>query len=343
MAEKANADAVPRLGEADIIARYFAPLAEGVSGAFGLRDDAALMTPAPGEELVVTTDTIVEGVHFLENAAAADVAAKALGVNVSDLAAKGADPRLYVLSLALPATPDEGWLAGFHDGLAAAQARFGCALAGGDTVATPGPLTVSVTALGTLPEGEMVHRSGAHTGERVYVSGTIGDAGLGLRLLTDDAAAGRWGLDADATAWLAGRYLRPEPRVALAPVLCAHATAAMDVSDGLFGDFEKLCAASGTGGRIMAAEVPLSAPARTALEHAPDLLATLVTCGDDYEVLATVPLDQAEVFEAAAQAANVPVTAIGTIEPASQGVTVLSAAGEPLALDRDSYDHFLPD
>ena len=210
-------------------------------------------------------------------------------------------------------------------------------------MATPGPLTVSVTALGAVPEGEMVQRSGACAGARVYVSGTVGDAGLGLHLLSDDAAAVRWGLDTDAAAWLAGRYLRPEPRVALAPALRVHAAAAMDVSDGLFGDFEKLCAASGSGGRIMAADVPLSAPARAVLEQVPDLLATLVTCGDDYEVLATVAPDKAAAFEAAARAAHVPVTAIGTIVPAGEGVSVLSGAGTPLALARDSYDHFLAD
>ncbi len=327
------------LGEFEIIARYFAPLAQTTPGAFGLIDDAASLTPAEGNDLVLTTDMLVAGVHFRREDEAQDVAWKALAVNVSDLVAKGAEPLVYLLALALPKPADPDWLQGLAAGLRAAQEAFGCGLAGGDTTATDGPVTLSITAIGQVPKDQMLRRAGAKVGDTVYVSGTIGDAALGLRLLTEPACARRWGLDAEQAAALRARYWRPEPPLALVSALRAHASAAMDISDGLVGDLRKLCAASNVAAEIRADAVPLSQAAQVVRQREPELLETILTGGDDYEVLATVPGDRCQSFEAAARAVSMPVARIGQVFE-GEGVKALSAEGAELHLGRDSYKHF---
>src|SRR5882757_1139800 len=215
--------------EDSLIARYFKPLATD-PGAFGLVDDAAVLKAA-GEDIVVTTDAIVEGVHFLPDDPPDTIARKALRVNLSDLAAKGATPAGFVLTLALRGA-DEAWLQPFASALGEDAAQFGCPLLGGDTVSTPGPLMISVTAFGRVPAGKMVHRSGARPGERVMVTGTVGDAALGLAVLKGGkihAAAS----SAAARDHLISRYRVPQPRTALAEIVREYASAAMDVSDGL--------------------------------------------------------------------------------------------------------------
>lgn len=339
MGEGGRRARLPSIGETEIIETVFAPLTADVPGSFGLKDDAALLTPAAGEELVVTLDAIVAGVHFLDRNDPADIAYKALGVNVSDLVAKGADPSAYLLSIALPGDPESGWLADLRQGLEAAQADFGCRLLGGDTVRTPGPLSLSVTALGRVPAGGMVHRFGARDGDVVYVTGPIGDAALGLRLLQTEESSGDREIDQADRSYLVSRYLRPAPDPALAPIIRACANAAMDVSDGLVGDFAKLCAASGCSGQIEAGRVPLSAPAQSALETGAVELAGLLGGGDDYCVLATVPGDKAEAFECAARDAGATAAQIGRIGP-GKGVVVLGRDGSPMQLSRASYDHF---
>ena len=222
---------------------------------FGLDDDAAALKP-DGDDIVVTTDAIVEGVHFLPDDPPDTVARKALRVNLSDLAAKGATPAGFVLTLALRSA-DEAWLKPFAAALGEDAAQFDCPLLGGDTVSTPGPLMVSVTAFGRVPPGKMVHRSGAKPGERVMVTGTIGDAALGLAVLKGGkvhAAA----TDTAARDALVGRYRVPQPRVAMAEIVRDHASAAMDVSDGLAGDLAKLCGVSGVSAVIDLASIPLS-------------------------------------------------------------------------------------
>jgi thiamine-monophosphate kinase len=324
-------------GEDDLIARYFKPLATD-PGALGLVDDAAILK-ADGEDIVVTTDAVVAGVHFLPDDPPDTVARKALRVNLSDLAAKGATPAGFVLTLALPRA-DETWLAAFARGLGEDAAHYGCPLLGGDTVSTPGPLMVSITAFGRLPAGTMVHRSGAKPGDCVMVTGTIGDATLGLDLLRGGAVAAALADDVASREHLVGRYRVPQPRNALARALREHASAAMDVSDGLAGDLAKLCAASGVSAVIDAPRVPTSPVAAALLARGVTGIEALISGGDDYELLCTVADAHYEVMADAARRAGVALTAIGRIVAASGAPRFLDAQGRAIALARLSYSHF---
>lgn len=325
-------------GEDRFIGRYFRPIA-GASGALGLMDDAALLAPPEGCDLVLTKDAVVAGVHFFPDDPPASVARKALRVNVSDLAAKGAEPLGALLALALPKDTPEAWVEAFAAALGADCDAFRCPLLGGDTVSTPGPVTITITALGAVPKGGFVPRTGARPGQAILVSGTIGDAALGLRLRQDAAAPAFAGLDRDRRAHLLDRYLHPQPRLALAPVLRAHAAAAMDVSDGLAGDVAKMLAASGCGGRLEARRVPLSAAAHAAIAADSGLLVPALTGGDDYEIVACVPHGAVHVFTAEAAAAGVPVALIGETRE-GKGLDVLGPGGAVLALGAGSYSHF---
>jgi thiamine-monophosphate kinase len=318
-----------RPGEEALIARFFAPLATE-PGALGLTDDAATLAVPEGEELVLTTDMLVCGGHFFPDDPPDLVAKKALRVNLSDLAAKGARPRGYLLSLALPESWTVDWLDAFARGLGEDQAAFSCPLLGGDTTKALGPLVISVTAVGTLPKGTAVRRTGARPGDVVVVSGTIGDGALGCRLLYEPAAGE--GLEAAHLAHLHDRYRLPCPRVALAEAVRAAASASMDVSDGLIGDLAKLCRASGVSAEIEIARVPLSDAAKALIAMRPDLSETALTGGDDYEILATVPPD-------ALGRLGIAVTPIGRIV-AGDGAVRAVENGRPLAFRRASFSHF---
>ena len=233
--------------EERLIARYLRPLATH-PGALGLIDDAAVLTPPPGCDLVLTTDGVIAGVHFFPNDPAEDIGRKALRMNLSDLAAKGAKPLGFLLSLALPAGTDEGWIAGFAAGLGDDAERYGCPLLGGDTDHTPGPISVSIAAFGVVPHGQMVRRSTAKVGDSIVVTGTIGDAALGVKLRGDANLSARWRLSTAMAHHLQDRYLLPQPRNALAEAVLHHATAAMDISDGLAGDLGKLMPRVSRGG-----------------------------------------------------------------------------------------------
>jgi len=326
-----------RSGEDSLIARYFKPLAND-PGAFSLDDDAAALK-AHGEDVVVTTDAIVEGVHFLPDDPPDTLARKALRVNLSDLAAKGATPAGFVLTLALRGV-DEAWLAAFASGLGEDAKSFACPMLGGDTVSTPGPLMVSITAFGRAPEGRMVHRSGARPGDHVMVTGTIGDAALGLDILKGGRVASALAADPAAKELLVSRYRVPQPRNALAIAVRDHASAAMDVSDGLAGDLAKLCAASGVSATIHAPLVPTSAPAAGLLARGVVGLETLISGGDDYEVLCAVPEPRVAFFLRDAGKAGLAVTSIGTISAESGPPRLLDAQGKEIALGRLSYSHF---
>jgi thiamine-monophosphate kinase len=323
--------------EDSLISRYFKPLATD-PGAFDLTDDAAILKSS-ADDLVVTTDAIVEGVHFLATDPPDTIARKALRVNLSDLAAKGATPAGFVLTLALRDT-DDAWLAPFARALGEDAAMFACPLLGGDTVSTPGPLMISITAFGRVLPGRMVQRSGAEPGDRVVVTGTIGDAALGLDILKGGAAAAALAEDATAAQFLIGRYRIPQPRVALAQAIRDHATAAMDVSDGLGGDLAKLCAASGVSAVIDAASIPLSAGLAILLKRGTVTVAAIVSGGDDYEVLCTIPENRYDAFAQATRLAGVSITSIGTIIAGSQAPKLMNAEGAEIALSRLSYSHF---
>jgi len=323
-----------RPGEDELIARFFAPLA-GPAG-LGLKDDAALLVPPPGSDLVLTTDALVAGVHFFADDPPDLIARKALRVNLSDLAAKGARPLGFLLALALNEDWRTEWLASFAAGLAVDAEAFGCPLAGGDTVSTPGPLTLSITAYGAVPSGRMVARSGAKTGDRLYVTGTIGDAAIGLRIRRGEGAR----LSPTDRQFLLDRYLLPEPRLALASAMSAHANGGMDVSDGLVGDLTKMLAMSGVTARIPVCRLPLSPPARAAIAADPDLFAVAATGGDDYELLASVSPPSAPAFEADAVAAGVRVTFVGNAVEGGGPLRFVGPDGGPVTFARGSYSHF---
>jgi thiamine-monophosphate kinase len=323
--------------EDSLIARYFRPLATD-AGAFALGDDAAVLRPS-GDDVVVTTDAIVEGVHFLPTDPADTIARKALRVNLSDLAAKGATPTGFVLTLALRAA-DHGWLEPFAHALGDDAGLFGCPLLGGDTVSTPGPLMVSITAFGRVPAGKMIRRSGAKPGDRVVVTGTIGDAALGLDILKGGAVAAALSDDPAARRMLAERYRIPQPRNALATAVRDHAGAAMDVSDGLAGDLAKLCAASGVSAVIDVPAIPLSAATAGLLARRAIGIEAIVSGGDDYEILCAVPEAGFDALAQAAERAGVAITSIGTVIAGAAIPGFLDARGREISLQRFSYSHF---
>ncbi|MBF9233984.1 thiamine-phosphate kinase [Microvirga alba] len=324
-----------RPGEDSLIARFFAPLA--APGGLGLKDDAACLSPTPGHDLVLTTDALVETVHFLPGDPPGAVARKALGVNVSDLAAKGADPAGFLLSLALPADWTEAWLTEFAAGLGRAARDFSCPLLGGDTVKAKGALTLSVTALGEVPAGRMVHRSTAQVGDAICVTGTIGDGALGLLLRRSPAWAES--LSLDERAFLADRYLNPQPRHRLAPALRTYARAAMDVSDGLAGDLAKMLRVSRVSGVVAADRVPLSPAARKAVEAQPDLIDRVLTGGDDYEILCTVPESNLDRFVKEADSVGINLSVIGHVVPGHE-TPVFRMKDFERRYDVGSFSHF---
>ncbi len=323
-------------GEDRLIERFFRPLASH-PGALALSDDAAYFTPPAGHDLVLTADMIVAGVHFLADDPADTIAKKALRVNLSDLAAKGAEPVGALLAISLPRAVEEGWIEAFSSGLGEDCVAFGCPLLGGDTTKTPGPLSISITAIGKVPAGEMVRRAGAKPGDLVVVSGTIGDGVLGLRVARSDSSLAP--LSWDQLDYLRHRYRVPEPRVALAPLLREYANAAMDVSDGLVGDLAKLARVSGVGAMLDTERLPLSNAAYDALDLAPGLLEDVLTGGDDYEVLCAIPEFRFASFAEAAGRLGVPVSPIGRFSE-GEGVTVAGPGGQQLSFKKGAYSHF---
>jgi thiamine-monophosphate kinase len=324
----------PRLGEFERIARFFAPLAG--PGALNLSDDVALID-GPGEtQYALTTDTIIEGVDYFPDDPPAQVAQKLLRVNLSDLAAKGAKPFGYLLTTALPPTRDESWLEEFSRGLAADQQEFGIVLLGGDSSGTPGPTSLTLALIGQVARGKAVLRSGARAGDTIYVSGTLGDAAIGLALRQREAIEGCSSAERD---YLIDRYRIPRPRVALGQKLVGIAHAMIDVSDGLLADLGHLCAASRLRGVVRQSELPLSPAARAVLNANPRFNSAVTTGGDDYEILFTAPRLAADTIAEAAKSCGVAVTAIGTVEK-GEGVALLDAAGQPIKIEHLGYEHF---
>ena len=322
--------------ETELIQTYLAPLAAGFPGAFGLMDDAALLVTEPGIDLVVSTDPVIAGVHFFADDAPRDIAWKAVAVNVSDLAAKGAEPFAYTLALAFPEAPRRDWMADFSAGLQNAQTAFGCHLAGGDTDRTTGPLSIGVTAFGKVPRGQMVGRRGAKPGDHVFVTGTIGDSALGLKLRSSALSTAETLTGADRQ-FLLNRYLRPMPRLAYAPLLRQYASASLDVSDGLLKDAGRL--AAGSALRLNFAALPMSAAAAARVASDPNLNSAILSGGDDYEILFSVPAERCADFVHAAARQVVPATELGVLT-AGSGITILSADGMAVGVNASGYDHF---
>ncbi|MGB6535060.1 MAG: thiamine-phosphate kinase [Xanthobacteraceae bacterium] len=323
--------------EERLIGRYFRPLATH-PGALGLADDAAILTPPPGCDLVLTTDGVIAGVHFFADDPPQTVGRKVLRMNLSDLAAKGARPLGFLMSVALPAGVEENWLKNFAAGLGDDARRYECPLLGGDTDRTSGPISVSIAAFGAVPRGKMVRRSTARPGDRVVVTGTIGDAALGVRLRRDPALGKQLRLPDALGAQLDERYLLPQPRNALAEAVREHASAAMDVSDGFVGDLAKLCRASKVAAEIDVTRVPLSDAARAALLADATLLETVLTGGDDYEIVLTLAPEKLSAFRAAAASSDVAVTEIGRLT-SGEGARFMRD-GEALNFSSPSYSHF---
>jgi thiamine-monophosphate kinase len=313
-----------------LIARHFRPLAG--DGALDLGDDAALLTPPAGQQLVLAADALVEGVHFLPDDPPGMIARKLLRVNLSDLAAMGAAPLGYLMTTAFTHGTADSWIADFVAGLAEDQQRFGIAVLGGDTVATPGPACFSLTIIGVVPPGQALHRRGARIGDDIWVSGSVGDGALGLRVLQGK-------LTADSEGHLARRYRLPEPRLALGQALRGVARAAMDVSDGLVQDLGHLCRAAGCGAEIMADAVPLSTAARAALAGDAALLPLILTGGDDYELLFAAASEDVDSVRAAGEKAGVPVARIGRFI-AGEGVVVRDGSGAAITLPQGGWSHF---
>jgi thiamine-monophosphate kinase len=318
-----------KLGEFELIDRLLKPLARGFPGALELEDDAALVPCAAGQEIVVAKDAIVAGVHYLPDDPADLVAGKLLRVNLSDLAAMGAEPVGYLTAFAVPRDLDQGYLAELVQGLARDQAAFGLHLLGGDTVTTSGPLVLTLTILGRVEAGTALRRSGARPGDLVMVSGTLGDAALGLRVLRGLAAT------EDETWFVVDRYRTPRPRLALGTRLRGMATAAIDVSDGLLADLGHILDASGVGAEIEAARLPLSTEAL----GLPRAVEAALSGGDDYELLFTLPPAELERCLVRAAEANVPVTVIGSIT-AEKGLVVRDASGAPMPTETLGWQHF---
>lgn len=323
--------------EFELIRRYFTPLAAGAPGAHGLADDVATLEIDPREQLILKTDAIVGGVHFLPDDPPDLVARKLLRVNLSDLAGKGARPLGYLLTCAFPAALDEAWVAGFAVGLAADQHEFGFALLGGDTTATPGPITLSATLFGGAPLGRLARRGDARVGDIVLVSGTLGDAALGLDVQRRPID----GLDEASRAFLVDRYRLPRPRLELGRALsdAGIVRAAMDISDGLIADLGHICRASGMGAVVEWERLPLSSAARAAIALRPDLAEDAAAGGDDYELLFTVAASDAPSAQRLGASCGVPLTPIGRMISGA-GVRVQDASGREMRFRKSGYRHF---
>lgn len=333
--------------EFELIARYLSPLAADAAGAFGLMDDAALFDLEQGESVVVTTDSVVAGIHFFADDPPSDIARKALRVNLSDLAAMGARPRAYTLAAVLPPETTSDWLVAFAVGLRMDQAEFGLDLLGGDTVAGLGPLTLTITALGTTKGGHILRRSCAVAGETIYVTGTVGDAALGLQLLRGHGSSNL--VDEILRDELISRYRRPNPRTDLGQALPGVASAAIDISDGLLADLRRLCVASGLAAEIELTKVPMSVAALLSAAAALpddelefsglyDIERFALTGGDDYELLFTAPSSATREVEELGRTYDVAITAIGRTRD-GEGVVVRGAQGEALEIPDGGHIH----
>ncbi len=320
--------------EFSLIAKYFAPLSG--EGSFGLKDDAALFIPEKGNSIVVTQDALASSVHFFPDDPPALIAKKALRVNISDLASKGAKPKSFSLALGLSAETDENWVSEFAQGLGEDCKQFDISLSGGDTFKSNAGLVISITAFGEIPEVEYTSRLCGKAGQHVYVTGTIGDAALGLLARQEKLP----GLATQHQEFLINRYLLPEPRTAMYSAIRQFASSAMDISDGLVADLKKLCEASSVSARLNLPEVPLSTAVQEAIALESSLLETAISGGDDYEILFSVDPDNADALRNAAEECGVQVTRIAELVEGNGSVSVIDETGKQINLKASGFNHF---
>lgn len=318
------------MGEFDLIDRYFKRPVRHAD--LGIGDDCALLSPRPGHQLAISTDMLVEGRHFLSTVNPERLGHKSLAVNLSDLAACGAEPRAFLLSLSMPRA-DEAWLEGFSQGLFALAQAHGCELVGGDT--TQGPLNISITVMGDVPHGQALLRSGARAGDDIYISGTVGDARLAL-----EAFRGQLSLPQAVFEACRARMEQPTPRVALGMALRGVASAAADVSDGLLGDLGHILRQSGVGAVLQAEACERLLACHRDMDLSPHWLHTCVLSGgDDYELVFTAPANRRDDVARAALDSDTPVTRIGVVT-AGPHLELLDAHQRPVATRFTSFDHF---
>ena len=321
--------------EFDLISRYFAPLAG--PGGLGLKDDAALINSLPGKEFVVTADAFVAGVHFLSSEKPGVIARRLLRTNISDLAAKGARLSGYLLTLALPNELNEDWVAAFSAGLMLDQEEYGISLLGGDTVSTSGPIVASITAIGTVLQGSMIPRSGARVGDDLWVTGSIGDAGLGLKVVQGQLPQ----ISLEDRSWLSGRFSLPTPPAAFGAALgergLAHASA--DVSDGLVADAGHIAKASGVRLKIDGSSVPLSDAVTRAISRGLWTISEAVTAGDDYQIVFSAPNKNRDLITTLAVDHSTSATRIGSVVEGAPGVELLSDTGQQIQLTKTGFQH----
>ncbi|EAP90905.1 thiamine-monophosphate kinase [Oceanicaulis sp. HTCC2633] len=327
-------------GEFEYIRSRLAPLSVGLPGAANLTDDGAVLSPPEGCEWAITADTLVEGRHFPLREDPALAARKALRVNLSDLAAMGADPHAYLACVVWPETGREARMTGFADGLALDQAEFGVHLAGGDTTSADGPWMISITAFGAVPTGQAVRRAGAKPGDVAILTGTIGDAGLGLLV-----RQGEYAPNQDDAAYLDQRFTLPEPRCALSSLVRSFAHSAIDISDGLLSDARHIAHAAGVSLTLDLDKMPRSEAAEAWLSRQADrdeALMTLASMGDDYELLVTIPQDRAQAFIEAVQVLGVQASRLGEVcvSPSSTGQLVVTAENRVLSPSSFGFTHF---
>ena len=322
-----------RAGEFEWIARYLAPLANVDS--FELKDDAALLAVPNGKQLVVTTDAILENIHFLTNDPVDSIAQKSLRVNISDIVSKGGTPFAYSLALGVPDTWQDDDMKGFAQGLEHDQQQYNLKLIGGDTYRSPERLCVSITMFGAVEESKYISRLGANVGDILVVSGTIGNGALGLK-----ATKGELPLNEMDTKALMQFYLLPDPPLKLAPIIARYATAAMDISDGLLGDCRKLCEASNVSAVIEQTDVPVSKLVDKILKQDVSLWPTVLGGGDDYQCLCTIPPQNWGEFQSCAKEVGVQTTKIGNISGKGKETVSLTQKGVPILQAVESYTHF---
>ena len=328
------------LSETDLIDTYFRPLTKGDNAALNLQDDAALLSPPDGHELVISKDLFIEGVHFLPQDSAANIGFKALAVNISDMNAKAASPMGFFLGLALPKPPTPDWMQDFCKSLEVLGNAFNCPLLGGDITGSKAELSISITIIGSVERGKMVKRSTANIGDQLFVTGSVGDAVLGFQVMQDPNLQQKWQLTDEEVKFVIHRYCHPIPRGGANALIKQHASAAMDLSDGLYSDLEKLCTASEKSADIALESIPLSEPLQKAIKIDPSLRDLALSWGDDYEILAAIPEDKAPAFSKDAMFSGVTLTKIGIITAEKTEPRYLDVNGQEQTITSGQYRHF---